>query len=826
MPALLLLILTGCRTEYSTFSNALSLVVEVQDQDPVAGEDLAYVAYMGGTDTPIEVTGIALSSDLEALLDYDEARLTPLVAGEHTLVASVTYKGEIYVATLPLDVAAGPPAIVDLTLDDLQIGAGEELGYSVYAWDAYGNLTEEGERTVTADSALVSIESDVFTTTTPGTYVATATAGQAADSEGFRVVAGPAEQLVLSLDQPGYELNQTALALVSIVDAYGNPVDRGFDLWVEPDGAQVDYNAVTWLEEGNFTVYASTLDGVLSDSVGPLLIDSTGPELEILFPERGYETTDIGLYVSGTASDAWSGVSGVFVNGSAATLNGDGTWEVWQDLDFGTTLLETDAVDGDGNGSNDLRASLSGEYTPYGYGVDSGIQARISESGFDALESLAGDFVNTDLIASSIPSPVFSDSSETCFGFFGCITWYSVSFYLTNPSISSTDLDIDPTSGGYLDTEAKINDIFMNWSASGKVIGIGYSGSGYIQADWIKLNMDMTPYVSSGQLGVTVANAAASTQNFDFDLDGWLYDVVDFFGIDVDGLIEGYLIDALADMAQDEIPDLVAEAVQGLEIGYTFPIEANTYDLDAVPSTVSVDDTGLTLGLETYFTASTVVVPHYSPGSLTYPYSTPSYSTSTDDLTLGLNQDFVNQALYGLWSGGILELQMDSKELGLDLSDLSDFLPELSDLSIATSAYLPPVVLPGTGGSLLDMQIGDLELSIFNGAIDEANLFMRVYVQVDVGLDLSAGSDNTLSAGLGDINVRFDLVYPNEGGQYAADTEALLEALVPMLLPSLTDALGEIPIPDLAGFGLSSVTVGLDGAEDGVVVLSGDLEAR
>ena len=128
MPALLLLILSGCRTEYSTFSNALSLVVEVQDQDPVAGEDLAYIAYMGGTDTPIEVTGLALSSDLEALLDYDEERLTPLVAGEHTLVGSVTYKGEIYVATVPLDVAAGPPAIVDLALEDLQIGAGEDLG--------------------------------------------------------------------------------------------------------------------------------------------------------------------------------------------------------------------------------------------------------------------------------------------------------------------------------------------------------------------------------------------------------------------------------------------------------------------------------------------------------------------------------------------------------------------------------------------------------------------------------------------------------------------------------------------------------------------------
>ena len=42
-------------------------------------------------------------------------------------------------------------------------------------------------------------------------------------------------------------------------------------------------------------------------------------------------------------------------------------------------------------------------------------------------------------------------------------------------------------------------------------------------------------------------------------------------------------------------------------------------------------------------------------------------------------------------------------------------------------------------------------------------------------------------------------------------------------LDGITDALSEVPLPDLSGFGLSSPTVGLDGAEDGFVTLGGDL---
>ena len=74
--------------------------------------------------------------------------------------------------------------------------------------------------------------------------------------------------------------------------------------------------------------------------------------------------------------------------------------------------------------------------------------------------------------------------------------------------------------------------------------------------------------------------AAGRRKNFDFDLDGWLWDVLDWFGISFDGLIESFLTDAISDMAQDEIPALVADAVQDLEIAQSFEIENNIYDFN------------------------------------------------------------------------------------------------------------------------------------------------------------------------------------------------------------------------------------------------------
>jgi hypothetical protein len=71
--------------------------------------------------------------------------------------------------------------------------------------------------------------------------------------------------------------------------------------------------------------------------------------------------------------------------------------------------------------------------------------------------------------------------------------------------------------------------------------------------------------------------------------------------------------------------------------------------------------------------------------------------------------------------------------------------------------------------------------------------------------------------------VVFDVTHPEANTLGASDTEDLLYALVPLFLPLLTDAMGEIPMPEIEGFSLLNITVGTGGAEDGYLVLGGDL---
>ncbi|MCP4806987.1 MAG: hypothetical protein GY913_18030 [Proteobacteria bacterium] len=820
-----ILALSGCRTEYSTFRPSLDLTVTLEDPTPTAGDEVAYLAYMDGSSEPLALDGdlYMVSSHEEGIL-WDELAVNPTIAGQHDLTFSTMFEGELYTTTVEMQVAAGAPTRIDLQLADLQVDAGELLEFGVRAWDAYDNETPTTHVEVTTDS---DIDGNVMWSTVPGTYTATAADSNTGDTEEFLVVPGPAVGLDLELSRTNLEVAETAIATVTIVDEYGNVAgDEPWDLWVDPaPDVDVNFNALTFWAEGNYTVYAATLDGAFSDSVGPFLIDSNGPDLEVLIPERGTQTTVSGQYTSGTVYEEWSGVSSLTVNGETATVNSDLTWEAWSDYDYGMTVLETLAIDGDGNRTTDTRAVLSGSYNGYGYGVGDGIEVRITESGFDTIEDLVGDFVNTDLLESALPNPVFEDSSESCIWSL-CITWYSIYFTVSNPSIGSTGLDIDPTSGGYLDTEAVVYNPHLDFNASGKLLGISYSQSGSIDADWISLGMEMTPYVSSGLIGVDIANASVDEQNFDFDLDGWLWDIIDFFGIPVDALLWSLMEGLMEDLIESEVPDLLEDVLADLEIAQSFDVEGNTYHFDAVPYSVPVDDLGLTLGLETYFTADTWVNPYTdSPGSLAYPYTAPTYGSTTNAMILGLSQDFLNQAFHALWAGGLLEQEMPAEELGLDLGDLGDALP-FSELAVGISAFQPPVVVPGTGDSLLDLQIGDLEISLYDGDIAESNLFMRFYVTVEAGLELGTTSDNTLSAGLGESSIKFDLVYPNERSMQAEGVENFLTTIVDTLLPSLTDALGEFAIPDIEGFTLDNVTIELDGAEDGYVTAGGDLSVN
>ena len=202
-------------------------------------------------------------------------------------------------------------------------------------------------------------------------------------------------------------------------------------------------------------------------------------------------------------------------------------------------------------------------------------------------------------------------------------------------------------------------------------------------------------------------------------------------------------------------------------------------------------------------------------------------STSTVTGTkLSISLDFLNQLFYQVWGGGVLDMALSGDELGLDVSELSFLLPGLTELNITTEALLPPVIVPDGTDALAELQLGDLLLTLYNGDATPGNEMIQVYVSAFIEMDVSVDSaGTTLTPELGDMELFFDVVYPASNSIGAADTEQLLELLVPLLIPSLTDVLGEIQVPEIEGFGLTGVSLELGGpsTRPGMLDLEGNL---
>jgi hypothetical protein len=249
----------------------------------------------------------------------------------------------------------------------------------------------------------------------------------------------------------------------------------------------------------------------------------------------------------------------------------------------------------------------------------------------------------------------------------------------------------------------------------------------------------------------------------------------------------------------------------------------STYDFVGDPGAILVDDNGITLALDTSIEPASWSVPYSGLGSLYGGYTLPSYG-ATPGMVVSLSDDFLDQALYAFWGGGLLEQEFPLGDLGIDPEDF-DMLPDtMTDPRFVISGLLPPVVLPGTNGHLTDLQLGDLQLSLYgDDPADPANLVLQMYMGLDAGLELTVTPSATLSATIVDADTWFDAVYPPMPNNLEGDFEDLLDTMVPSLTPLITDAIGEIPIPEISGFTLTNISIAASGPELGYVDAGGDL---
>jgi len=759
----------------------------------------------------------------------------------YTYFATAEVRGATVVGAASVDVLPGGAANIDVDLEVPITVAGQPVGVSATVTDAFGNAVE-GDISWSVD-APATIAADEVRSEQTGNFVVTgALAGGASDSESLTVTAAAPASLAISLSSYDVEKGDGVVVAVDVRDTFGNPSDVMPDLSASPAGALAWGNFVRFDNEGIFTVSADLPQWSLHAEDGPVLVDSSGPAIRVTTPGRGIEIPSANgptVTVSGSVSDAWTGVVSVDINGQPATLQAGGLFTYAMTPEQGLNTIELVAEDGDGNVSDHHQTFLWGEFNPMGTPQEDGILARLNEGALDTIEDLASTlFDPQDIVNGLISAPLWSNSQQTCINIwpFGnqCVTWWSLSAGVTSATLGNMAIDLD-AQNGYLDFFASISPFSIGGGIWGQLfpsvsiltinINLGLSAA----SNSAEIDSDVSLWVNTtNDIQVGMANTNVSLPGFNLQIygAGILGDVLNPVLGWLSPVLETLMEAVLPPVIEGQIPGLIEDALGDIDIAATIPLLGTDIDIEALPQDIDIDVDGMTIALESIATTTPGPNAPATLGSWTRSdYALPTFP-ATPDFDLSMADNFINQLMHAVWQAGVLDLSMDSSELGLDLADLQDFLP-LTEISFETSPLLPPVVGPASSGTgLMELGIGDMMVNVYGDPGGTYGLMMQLAVTIEADMDLSIDVNNEIQFGVGTPSVIMSFVtsdWPNLNGEIA---ENLMDAVVDLLVPMLTDTLGGIggiPIPELPGFALGSPSIYREAAPAYYITAAGDL---
>lgn len=797
----LLILATSCTQNIDTIET--KQVTEAEEESDVfialvpetnaatTGDNVGYTIQVSHRNGDIlEPSEWSLTSSLEPDWYWTQDSFRVTIAGEHEITITAIVDGEEYTDSQIYPVAVGPVADIDLVLGAYATNAGERVPYSAVAYDKYENVIEDADISFSADSTDLLFTTDDLVSNIAGLYLVSASYGGVQDLEHIQIHPAAAAALTLLVPEQEVERYESLKCYVIVEDEYGNETDDPWTLRAEGDGlATTTYDIITFWEEGTYNIYAEVDGTNLEDSYGPIFIDSSGPDLDIYAPPRGKWTEATSTTITGNANEEYSLLSTVTINGENVTPTSNGDFTAVISNDEGITLVETIAQDSDGNETIDNRAILSGDFLPEGEPIDDGFVIYLGSTGVQTIENYANNMIGNLNIASFLPSnPIVQQS-------FG---WCNASVNLYNINFGGTTLDLNPNSNGTITATMTVSGISMDVDAP--VSGWGCPDvSGEVSASSLEAVVILEPYVSNNQLYVDINSSSASINDLDVDLNGLaslLNFLVNFFEDDIANLLE----DEIQTAIEDEVPPLLEDILQSVALNETINVLGSSYSLSAVPSSVDVNNYGIELGLQTNISSANWVMPTYGLGSLYNDYATPYFATYSS-VNIALSADVINQLLYQVWGGGFLNQELSLNELGIGGDELALLFPNATDLRVTIDPLLPPVVVRD-GSNALEVQVGDFYIALHNGNYANGDIRMEIYAHIFAPMSLSA-SASSLSPSIGTPTSYFDVVYPEVGADGA---EALLEALVPAIMPSLTSAISSIEIPSFAGFSITTTS--------------------
>jgi hypothetical protein len=419
-----------------------------------------------------------------------------------------------------------------------------------------------------------------------------------------------------------------------------------------------------------------TDDGLPGAGPGPTELRFTDPVAGAYLPAGSQRIVGIGRHLAE-----------VLVDGEAADLR-DGMFLVDRELRPGLNTFSATGTDADGAAYAATASVLAGEFeAPEGV-IRDAVQVHVSAAALSGLGSVVGTMfdpatLNAELAAQN---PVM-DTPEAEVNL-GTLTFGTPLVELV-PRAGVLDVTV-VLPQFQLPIDARIRDALP--------FGIDLELGVDLECDEVRLQLPLQLEARNGELAVHVGRMDAQLSSF--DLDTGILELIDWLFVDDDDLAV-MIEDALAQMGP-EIDAMVQEMLGELDLELETELMEKQVTLAPRFDQVYVSPDGVSLSLGMALDVAGAEAS--GPGHLTAPPPPPSMGP---DVRVQVADDLLNRALYELWAGGALDLELP---LGAEEAAILLLFGGSGTGTLKMASALPPVWVEEAGVGR--MQLGEVALTV------------------------------------------------------------------------------------------------------------------
>jgi hypothetical protein len=546
-----------------------------------------------------------------------------------------------------------------------------------------------------------------------------------------------------------------------------------------------------------------------------------GIHLEIESPDRAAFIPSGEVSLTGSVFSYGSDVMVLEVNNEAVPVANNGNFSVQPSLATGLNIFATMAENEAGEFAIDGRSIYHGDQIDQGETVSDGAMILVTPSLLDDDEASLND-------AASILEMAIEDSSfgELLIGQTVPTDYFD--FTLTGFTVSEANIDLAPASGT-VEGEISLSDIWISFDLD-DILGIGLDSSGEAWATEANVNMSLDFEMYNGEIVTNSSNSDASLTGFGLTVE-WVPDS-----------IEGYLGDWLQEYVEDTVEDeinskagaMLADFLEGLAAG----TEVAGVELDMSLTTIEIAPQGIRMIADVAAAGAPILPMPQNGGSPRTSGEAPSWSDLSDaPISLVLDDDIINQLLFGFWLGGAFEdYQFSGAEFDL-LSGGPVYEPLGPIESVSVDFNLPVMLAPPVNSAMTaDLGVGELVMNFLRTDGSEHNISVNAWLGAVLSLTESSSVDIDLDDSPDNLESAIGVV-STTSNESNYELASQLQSILPGMLGRAASLAPNIDIPSLPlgeklglesmeGLALVINNATVDVLDSGWTVLTSELEAE